>query len=100
MSRLHELLRRDGTGAARRHRPSLPGIHYFDQDTLENRIDLVLTAPTFDVVAANALAARDMYADTVARLHRDLGCYRIASLLAVASREFWPLRLARALGAV
>lgn len=100
MSRLHELLRLDGTGAARRRKPSLPGIYHFDPTALENRIDLVLTAPTFDFVAADALAARDVYADTVARLHRDLGRYRIASLLAVAPREFWPLRLARAFGAV
>lgn len=99
MSRLHELLRLDGTGAARRRHPSLPGI-YHNPDTLENRIDSILTAPTFDLVAANALAARDVYADTVERLHRDLGRYRIASLLAVAPREFWPLRLARAFGAV
>lgn len=96
MSRMHELLRLDSTGAVRRPRPSLPGGYHFEPGALNNRIDSVLTAPHFDSVAADALAAREVYADVVARLQRDLRCYILATLLATASRDLWPQRIARA----
>ncbi len=93
---LREMLQRDGTGAARRRRPSLPGVYHFDPNALDNMIDAVLTAPAFDSVAANALAARGVYANVVERLNSNLGCPSLATLLATGRRDLWPLRLARA----
>lgn len=100
--RLHQLLRLDGTGAARRRKLWSPGFYFFAPNSLDNRIELIVTAPLFDAYEAAALASRDAYADVVSILQQSLGPPppRLASLFATAPREFWPQRLARTFGVI